>query len=399
MKEIGQQERVSERIWTRDFTLSTVSGLFAAMIMYMTMTTFAVYAQTAFGTTKSLAGLAASIFVIGSVLGRIASGQCAGRVSERTLLIISGALLFGISFTYMIPAGFGVLLSLRIIHGLSFGLFHTTLSTVVIQFIPRQRFAEGIGFFSLNFVIATAAGPFLGMLLVRLLSYTALFWACILCGALAFLLVLSVRIRPLAPQGGAAPDGAKHSWGIVEPAALPLSFVIILMSGCYTGVTAFLESYTGSLGLGNAAPLFFVVYAVFILVFRPLAGKLLDRRGDNIVMIPTILFYAASLLVLAFTHSVLVIFLSAFLMALGYGNVLNMGQAVAVKSVPLARIGKATSTYFMFSDAGMGLGPVLLGLVAGGYGFTAMYSVEVVVVLIGLAIYYALHGRKCGSAP
>lgn len=169
--------------------------------------------------------------------------------------------------------------------------------------------------------------------------------------------------------------------------------LILLMSMCYTSVTAFMESYAAEWHLEALSPVFFVVYAAFILAFRPLAGRLLDKKGDNIVMIPALIFYALSLWVLGLAASLPLFLASAVFMALGYGNILNIGQVIAVRSAPAHRLGRATSTYFVFNDAGQGIGPLVMGVIAGRMGFSAMYGLDAALIVAGLAFYYMVHGR------
>ncbi|WP_229249981.1 MFS transporter [Desulfosporosinus shakirovi] len=77
-------------------------------------------------------------------------------------------------------------------------------------------------------------------------------------------------------------------------------------------------------------------------------------------------------------------------MALGYGNILNMGQTIAIKSVDPHRIGTATSTYFVFSDTGMGLGPLIMGFIVTWKGFSSMFQVEAGIVTLSILLYYVL---------
>ncbi|MDR1796839.1 MAG: MFS transporter [Clostridiales Family XIII bacterium] len=380
----------TEKLWTRNFVMATLSGLFSALVFYITMTTLALYAQRVYDAGASLSGLTASIFVIGSVIGRMFCGRTLERIGRKRLLLSANGLFILLSALYLVPMPLAAFLALRTVHGFAFGVVHSALSTIVVSYIPKARLGEGIGFFSLNFVIATALGPFVGMTVSRAFSYTALFVFCTGLAAVGFALALLLRIVAEAQR--------RPSNHIIEKSALPLAFVILLCSLCYTGVTTFLESYTETRGLSAAAPVFFIVYAAFILAFRPLAGKLLDRRGDNAVMVPTIVFFAASLVVLAFSGTWPLFLLTALLMALGYGNVLNMGQAVAVKAAPPERVALATSTYFMFSDTGMGLGPFLVGLVVTARGFSGAYLAEAVVCAAALMIYLLLHGLAARRA-
>ncbi len=52
--------------------------------------------------------------------------------------------------------------------------------------------------------------------------------------------------------------------------------------------------------------------------------------------------------------------LCASLLGFGYGNIQLICQTIAVKSCSIERMGFATSTFFIFLDAGLGFGPYFL---------------------------------------
>ena len=69
-------------------------------------------------------------------------------------------------------------------------------------------------------------------------------------------------------------------------------------------------------------------------------------------------------------------------------------QAIAVKLTPPHRMGLATSTFFIFLDAGLGFGPYLLGFIIPLTGYSTLYVILGVVVLASSILYYFLHGKK-----
>jgi MFS family permease len=386
----------TQKLWTANFIFATFSGLFSSLVFYITMTTLAVFAIDNYQVSTSIAGLTAGIFVIGSAIGRLFSGRYIELAGRRRIILCSAVLFLLVGTLYMIPLSLILFLAVRFFHGMSFGILHNALSTVVISFIPDKRRGEGIGYFSLNFVFATALGPFIGIFLTHNFSYTILFAVCSIFALLALILVcfMDIKTPQFTPEQIASLKAKQGIGDMFEKKAMPLAIIIIIMSMCYQGVTTFIDTYTTQLHLANFASVFFIVYAAVILIVRPIAGKLLDKKGDNFVMMPIIIFFAASLLMISFANSKLMFVLAAILMAFGYGNILNMGQAIAVNAVPQHRIGTATSTYFIFNDLGQGLGPLLLGLIATGKSFSAMYFTESVIVLLSIFLYYALHGRK-----
>jgi MFS family permease len=387
-----------QKIWSRDFIIATIAGLFSSLVFYITMTTFAGYAFATYGVKESMAGLVAGVFVVGSAFGRLGAGRYVELVGRRKLILLGAGFFFIIGLAYLAPVGLVGFLSIRFWHGASFGIFHNALVTVVTGIIPVNRRGEGMGYFSLNFVVATALGPFIGLYFIHHYSYAALF---LVCGAIALASLLLIPFMHIeAPEFTAeqlASIQAKPTLqDLFETKALPLAAIIFIMSMCYTGVTTFLDRYTQELNLLEAASLFFLVYGAVIIVVRPLAGKLLDKKGDNIVMLPALAFFALALLVTGLAGSTGALVLAAVLMALGYGNILTAGQVIAAAAVPPHRISTATSTYFIFNDLGQGLGPLLMGLIATRQGFSVMYLGEAGIVAAAILLYYLLHGRRVG---
>ncbi|MDR0863767.1 MAG: MFS transporter, partial [Candidatus Symbiothrix sp.] len=290
----------SQRIWTKDFIIATVSGLFSSMVFYITMTTFAGYAVATYGVNESMAGLVAGVFVVGSAFGRLFSGRYVELIGRRRLILFGAIFFFIIGLAYLIPSGLVTFLIIRFFHGSTFGIFHNALVTVVTGIIPHAKRGEGMGYFSLNFVVATAFGPFIGLFFIHNFSYAALFIVCSAIALLAVVLLPFMKIQaPEFTEEQLANLKAKHHIkDMFEKKALPIGVMIIISSMCYTGVTAFLDSYTLELNLLTAAQIFFIVYGAVIIIVRPLAGKLLDKKGDNIVMMPTLAFFAIALLVI-----------------------------------------------------------------------------------------------------
>jgi len=89
---------------------------------------------------------------------------------------------------------------------------------------------------------------------------------------------------------------------------------------------------------------------------------------------------------------------SAFLLAAGYGSILPVGQAIAVKHAEPQYFGRITATYWIFNDLGMGVGALLFGLIAAGAGFANMFFIETAVSFGALVIYWSLHGRHVRDA-
>ncbi|MFY9398010.1 MAG: MFS transporter [Desulfomonilia bacterium] len=382
-------------LWTRDFILLSLAMFVCALPFYLLMTTMAEYSMGRFGVSEGMAGLSAGMFVIGALVSRLFVGKYMEIIGRRRILFASLAAYLLCSFLYFPAVSLGALLAVRFVHGAAFGFSSTVLTTAVMDVIPNERRGEGTGYFGLSIALATAVGPFIGFSICRHASYEALFVACALVTAVTIVMAIFVRIPEAEiTQEQAAALKSFRPGGFFEKSAIPLSAVIMLMVVGYSGVVTFLNSYALSIGLSAQASLFFIFYSGAILASRPFTGRLLDLKGDNAVLCPSLLIFGASLVVLARTDSGAALLTAAAMAGLGFGTFMSCGQAVVARISPRHRIGLAMSTYFFFMDAGMGIGPYLVGSIIPLAGFRGMYLTLAGVIFSSIFLYYLVHGKR-----
>lgn len=111
-------------------------------------------------------------------------------------------------------------------------------------------------------------------------------------------------------------------------------------------------------------------------------------------MYPAILLVAAGMTVLGHARYGYDLLSAGAFIGLGVGAVQACSQAIAVKVSLRHRLGLANSTFFMFAEAGIGLGPFILGLPVPFIGYRGLYRGIAVSALAGIILYHVLHGRK-----
>ncbi|MDR2487593.1 MAG: MFS transporter [Clostridiales Family XIII bacterium] len=383
------------RLWNKNFVIATVSNLFYAFVFFTLMATLAGYATERYSVDEGIAGLTVSIFVVGSLVMRIFAGKYLEIVGRRRMMFLGGAMSMAAALCYFLPVGLGAFIAFRVLNGMAWGLICNVLNTLVVDYIPPHRRGEGIGFFTLSNILATAVGPLLGLLCVDHFGYRSQFWliAAISFVPLVLLPFLKVRELELTQEERRAARASFRLGDVFEPKAVPIALVAIVMTTCYSALPAFIRLYSDSLGFPWVAPLYFVAYAAVVLFSRPLSGRLLDRVGDNPVLYPAISFFGLGVFVISFATSPVFFFASAALQGVGYGALFSAFQAVAVNAAPPHRLGLAMSTYYVFADAGMGIGPFVWGAVVHRIGYAHNYLAETCVIFFGLFLYWLLHGR------
>ena len=99
---------------------------------------------------------------------------------------------------------------------------------------------------------------------------------------------------------------------------------------------------------------------------------------------------------MAHASSSWVLLAAGLILGMGFGNFQSAGQAVSLSLVSKSRFAQATTTFFIFFDMGIGLGPYIFGFLVPSVGYGGMYQALAFTVLAALGLYYMLHGRFAG---
>lgn len=387
-----------ERLWTRNFVVAFTSRMLTSVVFTLLNATIAAYALAVCRVDAGLAGVASGVFILSSVASRIVVGRFTDVVGRRKLIVLSGALLGLSSCAYLVPAGVGALILVRCVHGVAHGVSSNTVTTVIVDAIPETRRGEGLGFLNVSTALATAIGPFAGILLLQCARYEEMFLMCAVLTLAGFLLSLMLEVREVDSQiTSGEMEPASGIAGFFESKSLPMSVVVFALCLCSSFVTAFLNPYCDWVNLSWCAPWFFVVYAVAMALSRLFLGRIADRRGDNIVICPLLAAFAMGLFLLIVPVSS-AFFGAAVLLAFGYGGLFPCFQAIAVRGVPSSRLSVATSTFFALTDAGLGLGPIIGGSIVLHAGYQGGFVACVAIAILCAALYWVLHGRKAAIA-
>ncbi|PLS18478.1 MFS transporter [Bacillus sp. M6-12] len=382
------------KLWTKDFIIVSSVNFFLTLVFYLLVVMIAVFAVKEYHASASQAGLVTGIFIIGALIGRLLIGRLINTIGRKRMLFIGLGFFTLTTCLYFAEMGLTFLLFNRLVHGISLGIASTATGTIVAQIIPLTRRGEGIGYYSMSSTLATAVGPFLGLYMSQHTSFRMIFSFCVAAGVFSLITAVFLYVPPLeASAKSSAMKGFKLS-SFMEPKALPIAFITLVSAFCYSSVLSFINFYAIKIGLVNAASFFFIVYAGAVLVSRPFTGPLMDTKGANYIMYPAFIMLGAGMLLLSSASHGLTLLIAGALIGLGFGNIQSITQAIAVKLTPSHRMGLATSTFFIFLDAGLGFGPYLLGLIIPKTGYSTLYIIMGIMALTTTILYYFLHGKK-----
>jgi MFS family permease len=169
-------------------------------------------------------------------------------------------------------------------------------------------------------------------------------------------------------------------------AAKPL--ILVLGMAFATGsIISFVPLYGRSQGVSNPG-FFFTIYALVMLLSRPVSGRLSDRIGRIEVAVPGMVLISTGLGLLAFSGQWWSLCLSAATLGIGVGAAMPALMALMIDMVGPNERGGAMSTYGIGMDVGIGIGSVVQGMVVEFYGFGAAFGLTAVLTLVAVPAYW-----------
>ncbi|MCG8515153.1 MAG: MFS transporter [Halanaerobiales bacterium] len=387
MKEPGVK---SVPLWTKNFCKITLLNFLIFFGFQMLLPTLPFYIKQLGGGDASV-GLVTGIFTISAIVARPFAGLMLDRIGRREVFLV-GLVIFVLSvLAYNWFPIIELIIVFRLIHGLGWGAATTASNTIAADNIPKKRFGEGIGYFSLSGSLAMAIAPAIGLSLINRYHFSSLFFTSAGLLILVFILALTIRYRHIARE---EPGPVKAAF--YEKSSLRPSIVIFFVATSYGTIISFLALYAAQRGIENIA-LFFTIYAFSLLISRPVFGKINDQLGADYAAIPGLIGVFTAMVILSRASTLPVFLMVAFIYGVGFGAVLATMQTMAVVNVHPGRRGAANATFFTGFDSGIGLGSIILGAIASVAGYSQMYLWGALSVVIAFILYFVVLRSKGGS--
>jgi MFS family permease len=366
-----------ERLWTRPYVLM-IAGTFALFTaFYALYPTLPLFIQQLGGNSAHV-GLAMGVFMLTSVALRPVVGGLLDRFGRRSF-VVGGTLLFAVAMSlYGWVGSIGTLIALRVLHGTSWAVSSTATQTAITDLIPPARRGEGIGFLGMAMTMAMAVGPAAGLWIAQKLSYQSLFLSGAGISCVAVLLTFGAKM-PYRPGPGAT------GFGIVEKRALPILASLFFLFFAYSSITTFVPLFASSIKVSS--PAFFAAFAATLAVVRPLAGRLSDRFGEAVVVVPALVITILALITLSLSTGLPGLVASAVLYGIGFGTSHPVLHAATIRIARTSRQGAANASVSTAADLGIGLGAMALGWVSQHASYQRLFTVAAASVALSLLVF------------
>lgn len=384
----GDTNMDSNRLWSPAFTNYGISSGILYMTQYVLVAALPIVITSELSGSDLDAGLAMTYFQIGTILCRIFAGRLIDGFNKRIVLLISTALFFIIMGLFNFTTSLEAVFVLRGLHGVVFALGTTVMATLAVLVLPPNRKGEGVNMFAIFSNIAMVLGPAIG--LYALSSYGSMALYIFLTVMTGLAMVLS-NIIPLSKELTLPKQSKYKGWHIfqfIENKSLPWALMGLFIGFTYSGVLVFIPIELNSMGAGIWGSAFFAIFALMIIISRPIVGKIYARYGSKIIIYTGLGLFILGLFALGLAITPLAILFTAPLLGLGYGAAQPAFQALAIQSAPIERAGVSTATYFLALDISVGAGSVILAVLASAWGYQYLYMFTALVMVIALALYH-----------
>ena len=381
------------KMLNRDFVMILVITFFYGLNMNLVNPITAQYAST-LGANETIMGIAVGVFSITALLVRPITGPLSNNCDKKKMLILAFGVYSAASFGYILFESIFNLMVMRFIHGFGVSLCSALLPTLACDYVPENKIGAAIGYFAMSQTIAMAVGPTITIYISDRFSYSVSF---ILAGLVALAaLLLTTTLTKLHEEKGKL----RFSFSDIISKKVVLPTVIHMVGAAvYSLISSFLVVYAStSRGISpDKIGWYFTTYALALIATRPLLSYIEHRVKEIYTIIVASILAIISMVILGFANNLFLFILSSIIMAFGFGITMPVLNALSVKLVEKENRAIANSTFNSGMDIGMGLGPVIGGLVASALGYSNMFLVfsafEVLAIILAILFKDKLKSR------
>lgn len=418
---------MASKLYTRD-ALCLMGASFFFMFSTMLVTPLINGYSSALGAHEIFAGIVTGSMSIIALILRPLAGNLSDHISKYRLSVIGSVLIFIGVVGYCISPTSQLLLLFRLVNGVGFVLATVCMTTWLSLVVPRDHVGEAMGMYGLMNALAMAVAPAVGIALYNVIGYRETFVLGAVAALLVFFLVQCVQNKGEAvlvakrtaqhedaddkgadtsaregTNAGAGADGAgaganqkaRTSWTqafrgvrVFQKNAFPITLLMLCFSMPYFATQADLVEYLQHIESPVSAGLFFIFYAIILLVIRLFFKKYFDRVRYGVWFWLCFVATSAFLISMMFVHTLAAMILSAGLLSVGYGIIYSVNQATAMMLAPMKEQGLASSTFYFGIDLGMVIAPVLGGCLFAYVPIQAFYPCLLAFLPVALIVYF-----------
>ena len=373
----------------REVSILVAASFFVAVGFGIVLPAIPVFAKS-FGVSNTAIGLVVSSFAIVRFASGLISGKLVDLFGER-MVFSSGVVMVSL-FTFLagLSNSYHQLLIFRSAGGLGSSMFSVAAGSVIMRSVDDEHRGRAQSVYNGAFLLGGISGPAIGGLLSTIslrapfFSYSVMLLAS---GLVAFLFLKGEHIGkkvkgPLASNHTTIREAlAMKPYRIALVIAFLANWVIFGMRSSILPifVTQDLHSTTAVVGFG------FTISAVFQGFLLMRAGRLSDTRGRRLASVIGSSIILVGVLMLTFAVHPWMYLLAMAITGVG-GAYLSTTPASIVGDVIHGKGGQVIAVFQMAGDAGMMVGPIIIGWLSDLYSYRTAFAASAAVFTIAVIL-------------
>lgn len=303
-------------------------------------------------------GFIIGLFTLTAGISRPFSGRLTDRVGRVPVMAFGSLVCFLCGFLYPIFTTVMPFLLLRLVHGFSTGFKPTGTAAYIADIIPANRRGEALGIHGMCMGVGSAFGPAIGSMISQAFSMNALFYTSSFFALLSIVILFNMK-ETLVEKEPLSANAFKITWrDIFEPDVFSPAFVTFLAYFSFGAIATLTPDFSGYLGISNRG-MYFMVFTLFSILIRFVAGKISDRKGRIPVTIAGCSILILSMFITGYADSVTSFLTGAAFFGVSMGILSPVLSAWTVDLSSDHNRGRAIATMYISLEAGIGLGAFL----------------------------------------
>lgn len=390
--------KMKVKLWTSQYFNIVILAFIIFSAFYMITAAFPIFVATVTN-NPAIAGIMTTTLMTASLVTRFFASVIIQKFSRKLLLIFSVVYFLGTIALTFLNDSIGFLIFIRALQGIGFSMLTMLVFTISSNIVPKSRLGEGLVYFAMSTSVGTTMGPLIAIAYLTHFSFDSLMWVTL--GLMAFALLCSFFTKTNSNNEEEKPKPKEnkkepfYAYMFDKRVLLPC-ILVSLNYMTIAGTVNFMGAFGKEIGVGGNISYFFIAQGIAMVLVRIFSGRIFDRFGHRILIIPAAISGAAGLILLGFSTGMSMVLVAGILFGIAFGVIHPIVQAWALTLVPPEKKATANSMLLIFIDFGLAAGSIGLGYLAGivGYGMTYVYSAALMVII--LVVY--LFGSKKAKA-
>lgn len=382
----------------REVSILTSVSFLVAIGFGLIIPAIPIFART-FGVSNTLIGLIVSSFAIIRFTSGLFSGRLVDRFGERLVLGIGLIMVAGFTVMAGLAQSYGQLLFFRTAGGLGSSMFSVSAGALILRVVGDSQRGRAQSLYNGGFIAGGVAGPALGGAMLAISPRAPFFIYSVLLLAAGTVALIFLNEKRLGTAAVSSSDEA----AITIREALKIRAYLLSLCLAFLGSWVFFGMRSSILPLfvidelGASTTALGASFTLALIAQGSVmvrAGKYSDRNGRKPVITIGFAITLASLIALSLATDVTIYIIAMMVLGVGAGFATSAGAIVG--DVIKGKSGRVYALWQMAGDAGMMIGPILLGVIADNFSYRSAIAISAAV--FSLSILIALKIPETNSA-